>query len=299
MKDEIAILIYHQVLDERDPLRPYEVDKRTFERQVRILTRYFNVLPLSEAIDRANEFTLPRNTICITFDDGYADNRRNALPILQKFGVTASFFVATGFMDGSMMFNDLVIEAVRSCSDAEIIADELIEPVEVGSTDQSRFSAVRRILASIKYLPQQERQECAEKLAGKYSAKLTNCEMMTRDQIRALQSAGMAIGAHTVTHPILLNLTDEMSKSEILESKLHLEDILQEDVTTFAYPNGKRDQDFGQREVSFVQECGFRLALSTEWSTATSESARFELPRVSIGTNRGLRLFAKAFLQRF
>lgn len=299
LNKRFGILIYHQVFDEIDPLRPYEVDKRTFERQIRTLTRYSNVLPLSEAIVRANEGALPRSTICITFDDGYADNRRNALPVLQKFGATASFFVSTGFTDGSIMFNDLVIEAVRGCQDGEIIADEFHGPVEVGSTVESRFSAIRRILRSIKYLPQHERQEYAENLADKYSADLTKCTMMTRDEIRTLASAGMEIGAHTVTHPILLKLSDTKAKSEILKSKMDLEDILQNDVTTFAYPNGRRERDYGEREISLVQECGFRLALSTEWAAASRDSPRFELPRVSIGTNAGLRLFLKGFLQRF
>lgn len=100
MNDRFHILIYHQVLDRRDPLRPYEVDKRAFRRQIQLLARIGNVVTLDEAVRRSPENSLSRGTVCITFDDGYADNFRNGMPILREFGVPATVFVAAGFTDG-------------------------------------------------------------------------------------------------------------------------------------------------------------------------------------------------------
>lgn len=86
-----AILIYHRVLPEPDPLFPGEVHRAQFERQLGWLKSRFNVLPLLEAVRLAGEGRLPPRSACITFDDGYADNAEVALPVLQRHGLHASF----------------------------------------------------------------------------------------------------------------------------------------------------------------------------------------------------------------
>ena len=77
---------------------------------------WFNVLPLGEAVTRLGEGRLPERPLAITFDDGYADNAAVAAPILLGLGIPATFFVATGFLDGGRMWNDTVIEAVRAAA---------------------------------------------------------------------------------------------------------------------------------------------------------------------------------------
>jgi hypothetical protein len=76
---------------------------------------WFNVLPLAQAIDRLYAGAIPSRALAITFDDGYADNEAIAAPILQRLGLTATFFVSSGFLDGDCMWNDRIIEAIRGC----------------------------------------------------------------------------------------------------------------------------------------------------------------------------------------
>lgn len=299
MNNKFAILIYHRVLDEPDPLRPFEVDRIAFARQLEILRRCCNILPLQEAVRRSQDGTLPRRSICITFDDGYADNVQNALPLLLKFGGVATFFIATGYTDGGHMFNDLVIESVRGCEEKEIVIPWRDEPVFIGDTTASRLNAIAELLREIKYLDIDVRQERAAYLANEYGADMTGCRMMNPAEIRELVNAGMDIGGHTVGHPILKDLTDARSRSEIGGGKARLEEIIERDIHVFAYPNGRRNTDYSDRDVSVVEQCGFDFALSTEWDLASDTSPRFELPRVSIGQQRGLRLFLKAILQRY
>lgn len=299
MNKRFAILIYHRVLDKPDPLRPFEVDRVAFARQLEILTRCCNILPLQEAVLRSQDGTLPRRSICITFDDGYADNVHNALPLLLKFGAVATFFVATGYTDSGHMFNDLVIESVRGCEATEIVVPWRNEPVVLGHTTASRVSAVAELLKEIKYLGADVRQEKAQELADENGADMTGCRMMNPQEIRDMVNAGMDIGGHTISHPILRNLAGARSRSEIAGGKARLEEIIQRDVHAFAYPNGRRDTDYSDRDVSIVEQCGFDFALSTEWDLASDTSPRFELPRVSVGQQRGLRLFMKALLQKY
>lgn len=109
----LSILVYHRVLPQADPLFPSIVDAERFSLQLELLRRCFNVLPLPEALARLRNGSLPPRAACITFDDGYADNEAVALPLLRQHGLHATFFIASGFLDGGRMWNDTVIEAVR------------------------------------------------------------------------------------------------------------------------------------------------------------------------------------------
>ena len=103
--------------------------------------------------------------------------------------------------------------------------------------------------------------------------------MMRESQVRELRAAGMEIGAHTVTHPILLNTAPDAARREIVESGRRLAEILGEPVRLFAYPNGKPGVDYGPEHVQMVRDAGFAAAVSTGWGVATEGSDRFQLPR--------------------
>ena len=110
----LSILIYHRVTATPDRLFPDQVDARRFERQLRLLKRWFRLLPLSEAVRRLGGRRLRPRAACLTLDDGYADNAAVVLPILQRHGVPAAFLIASGYLDGGCMWNDAVIEVVRN-----------------------------------------------------------------------------------------------------------------------------------------------------------------------------------------
>ena len=117
----LSILIYHRVLARPDPLFPYEVDAKRFGQHLNLLKRFFTVIPLHDAVHLLARGKLPARAACITFDDGYADNAQVALPILQKHGMCATFFIATGFLDGGQMWNDKVIDRSKPWSCASLL----------------------------------------------------------------------------------------------------------------------------------------------------------------------------------
>ncbi len=277
-RKKLFILIYHRVLDEPDFMRPDEADKERFTWQMELLSKHFNVLPLAEALERMQNDTLPPRAVCITFDDGYADNVTNALPILQRFGLKATFFIASGFLDGGRMWNDTVIEAVRNVQTPVLDLAEIgLGRFDVGNESQ-KCQAASRIINKIKHLPFEQRDKYTAYIAGQ-SQKLPDDLMMTSIQLKQLHQSGMEIGGHTLNHPILAKLDDEKVVYEITENKAFLESLLHSQLRFFAYPNGKPDVDYLRKQVQMVEQLGYEAAVSTQWGVVNSESDLWELPR--------------------
>jgi peptidoglycan/xylan/chitin deacetylase (PgdA/CDA1 family) len=279
-RGKLAIFIYHRVLATADPLLPGLIDAAVFERQMALVAAEFNVLPLNEACERLRKCALPARALSITFDDGYADNEQIALPILKRFGLSATFFVATGFSDGGIMFNDAIIHAVRHAENGP----HDLSAIGIGKLEldgiASRQSAIDAIIAIVKHRPLAERDALVARTREALAAPPQDRLMMDAGQILALHRAGMEIGAHTVRHPILRSVSEREARTEIVESRSTLEDITRSPVTLFAYPNGQPGADYDVRDVRLVQECGFAAAVSTIPGVAHSHSDLFQLPRL-------------------
>jgi peptidoglycan/xylan/chitin deacetylase (PgdA/CDA1 family) len=275
----LSILVYHRVICEPDPLVPDEVCASEFDSQLAVLGRWFKVLPLRDAVVRLRNGTLPIRAACVTFDDGYADNVTLALPILRRRGVPATFFLATDFIDGGIMWNDRVIETIRRARGDTLDARSIgLDTLDI-STIGLRRQAIEKTLATLKYLPSRERQRRVDRLAAETSSSLPSDLMMTAEQVRHLCGSGMEIGAHTVTHPILAQLDRERADFEIRNSKRRLEEITGNPVTLFAYPNGKPSRDYRREHVAAVRALGFEAAVTTAWGVAHAASDPYQLPR--------------------
>jgi peptidoglycan/xylan/chitin deacetylase (PgdA/CDA1 family) len=275
----LSILIFHRVFPERDPLFPGEPDAARFGEILGWIGAWFRVLPLDEAVARLRAGALPARALAITFDDGYADNFENAVPILEKHGLPATFFVSTGFLDGGRMWNDTVIESIRACPDETLDLDDSgLGRFRLDSIENRR-RAIETIISRIKYLPVHERSGKAERIAHVSGVDLPSDLMMTSEQIRQLHRRGMQIGAHTIAHPNLVNIGLEEARKEIAGSKRFLEELLEARIRLFAYPNGKPGKDYSPEHVRLARELGFDAAFSTARGCATRHSDPFQLPR--------------------
>lgn len=275
----LTILIFHRVHDHVDPLFPGEPDRARFDQILGWLRRWYTVVPLDQAVLQLRDGTLPAAAAAITFDDGYADNERNAMPILQRHGMAATFFVATDFLDGGRMWNDSVVEALRSTSlDMLDLREQGWGSHPLGSMD-ARRQAIESVLRQIKYLAPQERQQAVDAVVRAAATRLPDDLMMSSGQLQSLRQGGMQIGAHTCSHPILASLDDDAARAEVSAGKQRLESLLQERVSLFAYPNGKPGQDYRPDQVPLVSGLGFDAAVSTVAGSASSHSDLFQLPR--------------------
>ena len=288
----LSILIFHRVLPEPDALFPDEIDGQRFDGICRWLAKWFRVLPLDVAVAHIKSGTLPSRAACITFDDGYADNHDVALPILQAHGLSSTFFIATNYLDGGRMWNDSVIEAIRLCKLPHIDLGDLGH-YPLGSIAQRQL-ALNSLISRIKYLPQTERLvKCAE-IVQQTQTTPSDRLMMTSNQVKTMRTAGMQIGAHTHSHPILTRLTQAQAQLEISGGKRFLENLLGERVGLFAYPNGKPGEDYAAKDVEIVKSLGFDAAVTTQWGVTRAGDDMFQMRRFTpwdhSRTRFGLRL---------
>ena len=275
----LSILIFHRVLPVADPLFPGEMDAGRFDALASHLKRTFNILPLERAIALLREGALPSRALCLSFDDGYADNLMVAAPILRGHGVPAIVFVATSYLDGGCMWNDIVLEACRRTAQPELDLAWLGLGIRPAATAEDRRALANDLLGNLKYQEFTRREEAARKVAQIAGTEIPRGLMLASSALREFEDFGIAIGAHTRRHPILANTPSPIAWDEISEGRRELQDLLGRPVDVFAYPNGKPGRDFTAEHVRMVREAGFAAAVTTSHGAASAQTDVFQLPR--------------------
>ena len=274
-----TILSYHRVNDDRDPFFPC-LPTAVFERHMAYVARAYRVLPLDELVDRLRRDDVPPNALAITFDDGYRDNLTHAAPILARYRLPATVFVATGFIGTSAVpWFDRVAAVFKAAVAPSFAAPwGALLPL---ATPADRLAATERSQAYLKGLAHPEFVEQSRRIcealdpAGKEPAKSS---MLSWDDVQALRGLGCAIGAHTVTHPILSRMEDEEAAREIGHSRRAIQAACGVAPRAFAYPNGQ-PADYTEATVRLVRESGFDHAVTTRFGLNDRRTPGLELRR--------------------
>lgn len=278
-KARLTVVLYHRVLSGADALLPAEPDAALFDAQMDQLSRVFHILPLSEALDKVRRGTLPARALSITFDDGYRDNLEVAVPILRRRGLVATFFVATGFLNGGRMMHDTVIETVRRLPAQKLDLDWIGLGQRHIDDTASRLALIGDFVSRVKYLPFVQRRDTCERFGSLSPSALPADLMMTSSQVQLLQRAGMHVGGHTHDHPILAKSDVNEAWQQITRNREELAGLLGTAPRLFAYPNGKPGLDYGREHVELVKKAGFEAAVSVAFGTASSNSDHYQIPR--------------------
>jgi peptidoglycan/xylan/chitin deacetylase (PgdA/CDA1 family) len=182
----------------------------------------------------------PGPVVALTFDDGYADNVRRALPLLRATGARATFFLAAGLIEErrAPWWDELAHGLTRAR-----VASLRHEGVDLElATPAGRGAALRALLPRCRVAPE-ARRALLEGLAARLDADgAAPCELATWDECAALAAAGMELGAHTLTHPHLSTLTPVEQEREIEGSFALVERRLGARPRGFAYPGGDLDE---------------------------------------------------------
>ena len=224
----------------------------------------------------------------ITFDDGYVDNYELAYPVLRTNDATGVFFVATGFIDEPQLaWWDEIAWMIRSSKrDTLRLAENWLD--ELLKLDRSdRRQVINQMLRACHRLDGCRTKQFLDGIAeetgsGRAPKEAANEQWMTWDMIREMSAGGMDFGAHTVTHPILANLTAEEQGMEVCESRLRIEKQLDRPITSLSYPVGKRES-FNDETRAALSKHGFDWAFSYYGGHSSGAHIdRFDIPRVAI-----------------
>jgi peptidoglycan/xylan/chitin deacetylase (PgdA/CDA1 family) len=283
----LHILAYHRVLPLPGEDYPFSegtisASPREFDEQMSFVKKYFNVINfrlLCEAISKGK--ALPKNPLIITFDDGYEDNYKIAWPVLKKYGLTATIFLATSFMESSNIFwFDRLSYIIKHYSGDFISVGKYVFQLESNNRKTIRES-IMKIFRSI---PEKERVRLFDQMEKKCNVKVASAHIslakpLSWRQICEMSEEGIEFGSHTVSHPFLTNLTDSEMRNELLESKNTIERKLGKSVKCIAYPSGVYDQ----RVINSVKICGYQFGVSYENDSRRFDvNELFNMPRIHV-----------------
>lgn len=234
----------------------------TFSAVCRHLAANYRVMPVVEMIHllEAGQ-ALPRNAVGITFDDGHASNYHLAYPLLKEFGLPATFFLATGFLDGTHPLWFQEVDAAFRAS---------------GKTTRQLFQT----LEYFKTLPDPEMRAEVAKLGPKMAGQAPSVTLpMSWDQVREMNASKLIdFGGHTHTHPILSRCTVEQQAEEIRKCRDRIQTELGTSPVLFAYPNG-RAADFNADTQRLAAEHGFKAAFTMLCARLSTGAQPFAMPR--------------------
>jgi len=266
----VLIASYHRVVEDfegelRRSIPGLLISRETFRRHLEEAHRLgFELSSLEDALEVLDGRRNAARDLCVvTFDDGYRDVYRHAFPILKSMGAPAIVYLPAAFVGTERRFlHDRLFHlaslAVRARLPLPHLARGLLDPVVAGKVALSA--------AMDGYLGEHRADEVAEvcgalerTLGGGPELSPEQGDVMSWEEARRMQRAGISFGAHTLDHRVLTLESEEVVEREVRGSRAWIERELGVPVRDFAYCNGW----YSDLVVQVLVRCGFRSAVTT------------------------------------
>jgi peptidoglycan/xylan/chitin deacetylase (PgdA/CDA1 family) len=267
-KPGILVVTHHRIGDagaSRFDRGVFSATAEQLDAQVKYFKRHYNIVGGEELEALVlGKAPLKRLQVAITFDDGYLDNYTAALDVLRANDASATFFLVPPYVGtGFVPWWDEIAYLVRNTRVREIVLT-VPEPLTVplgGEVD--REAAIHRVLRHFKHPANRPESGFMEQLReqAQCSVPAVGRRFLDWDEARAMQKAGMTIGSHTMSHPLLGQLTAEQQRWELEESKKELEQELGVRIASVAYPVGSRTAFSGTTE-GIAKSLGYTMGFS-------------------------------------
>lgn len=275
------------------------VRPQVFRKQLQFLKAHYHIIhPEDFRASIEHGKPLPPRAVLVTCDDGLVNTLTDMLPVLQSEGVACLFFVTSascGENPGMLWYEDLyqlmrakplsgpalrfLIEEGPQSPPAESFQARWWSTVRsasrLGSRVRADWMALVRNDCGLAPMPGSERR----------------WRLLTVSELKQLAKAGMSIGAHTVSHPVLSLCSEEEARCEIRESKVDIERALGRPVWAFAYPFGN-PATIGERELRLAQEAGFSCAFLNVEHWVAVRSSPLALTRTHVTSDMTLPEFS-------
>lgn len=277
IRQSLIILTYHSFCNgwPRGLFNSLPVSR--FEKQVRFLKKNFNLVSLQKGIDNLRQGRYAdKPYLAITIDDGFQDNFNLAWPILRHHDVPATIFLATDFIDtGRSPWPTQLKEALEHTQ-----VKYMETPFRANINNFSmRLNVAQQLKKAWGPLSPEERFEKIKEFRKHLRVDLESYyPPLTWEQIKRMRVGGIEYGSHTVYHSILPVVDSTVMQRELYNSKLRIEDVLQEPCTLFAYPDGKHSVITKEALLS----SGYRAAVTQDFGFNKSKQACLELKRIEV-----------------
>lgn len=282
-----------------------------FSEQMSLLRNRYKVISLFRLVELIrNGEDIPDHSVVITFDDGYENNYNQAFPILQKYGLPATIFLSTHFMDKrDLLWGDRVEALFDSPECFARISSQLNNGIISGS---SQREALESLIRYLKKIPDDQKEALImgleELCAIDRSQLASDYRCLTWSQVRDMcESRIMDIGSHTHSHIIMTRVDETRAREEVALSKRLLKEQAGVETRLFSYPNGAAG-DYDSSTHRILQEQGFQCALLTIEGFNDKNSNLFELKRIGVPNGlsltdfesrmSGFYIFARGLIER-
>ncbi len=308
LEHKAIVLMYHRIADARADVWDIAVSPENLEEQLKFLKKTHSVIPLKELVTEVQNKWIKKNSIAITFDDGYADNFYRAKPLLEKYQLPATFFIPSinigkqkefwwDELEHLILFTKHLPEHLSiningnkiefDLVDEQQLNDEIISKhiawkaykQEPPTLRASLFYEIWEALKPLNNEQQQEHLEILRNWMGRNISIRTDYQCMSIEQIKELGANELfTIEAHSETHAALAFHDKIFQKKELELNKFFLEKIMIKPIETVAYPYGSINKE----TVLAAMDVGFKAAFTTEEETISNKSQLYRLGRFQV-----------------
>lgn len=281
-RSDVTILMLHGVMDKVqssswEPLRP-QLSRRALDDALQILSRYYQFVSLSDAVEMvAGRQPVRFYSLALTFDDGYRNNLTQALPVLQQYGVPATFFIVPGHIEQRtpFWFDRLDYALQHADVDGRQISIGNATICFQGKDRRQLKESYRALRQAAKAMPQdlemqREIDALSLSLEQESGRRLANiCEddgwsaILSWTDVRTALAQSVTIGSHTVDHLRIALVSTDVARDQLQRSKEMIEVQTGQPCRYFCYPNGSATSTV----AALARQCGYEAAVTTEEGT--------------------------------
>jgi peptidoglycan/xylan/chitin deacetylase (PgdA/CDA1 family) len=306
-----AVLTYHGVLPAEYKIVDPELDGNlvsadSFRHQLRFLKDQYNVIsPEQFLLWSETGHELPPRSVLLTCDDGLRNCLFEMLPILQEFEFKCLFFVTGASLSRAptmLWYEELYLIFLAA---PETLSSELLAlGLQAEASRQEKHLSWRDLIRRFSQYDLEQRKTLLRKLrtqlglSEQWDSQYREDRALSRRflvlnefELHRLAQAGMCMGAHTLSHPMLSQTSAEEGWSEISQSKNDLERVLGQKIWALAYPFGD-SSSVTSRELQMAKRAGYKAAFFNVGGTMGGQTPKFALPRIHITAAMSLAEFA-------
>lgn len=289
-----AVVYFHSVSEYRNRDGHYiapaiSVEAERFREYMRLLRRDFHPVTLDDLTDWLNgRRELPRRSVVVTFDDGFADNAHVAAPVMEEFDIRGTFYLTTACIEHQTL--PWFCKILCLFHHAGKLGRVVTHPETSVSCDLSdpraRQEVYRRYVHACVKLPWEKQNDLIAQLEKTLDLEYDEAnapKMMTWDDARELERRGHLIGNHTFSHANVAHMAADEKRNDIERSHALLETRLGHPPAHFSYPHPCLDPQRDAESDEVVRSLRYRSCVLTEFGTVDRKTNPLEISRISIG----------------